>query len=98
MTSRTIPLAFALLFVAFFCEDIWPAPRRRVQGAGGCRVPPGCRLAPRRGHTGGPAARSEEPGAAVLATVRPLGPGSWARLGVVRGVQLGPWAAWFGGR
>jgi hypothetical protein len=40
-----------------------------------------------------PAARPEGPGAADLATVRPLGPGgSWGGLGVVRG-QLGPWAA-----
>jgi hypothetical protein len=31
-----------------------------------------------------------------LATVRPLGPvRSWVGLGVVRGVQLGPWAAGF---
>jgi hypothetical protein len=34
-----------------------------------------------------------------LATVRPLGPvRSWVGLGVVRGVQLDPWAAGFGGR
>ena len=47
----------------------------------------------------GPAARSEEPGAVVLAAVRPLGPGgSWGGLGVLRGGQLGPWAAVFGGR
>jgi hypothetical protein len=45
------------------------------------------------------AARSEEPGAAVLATVRPLGPGeSWELAGagcgpwsVVRGGGLGTW-------
>jgi hypothetical protein len=47
----------------------------------------------------GPAARSEGEGGAVLASVRPLGPvRSWVGLGVVRGVQLGPWAAGFGGR
>jgi hypothetical protein len=35
---------------------------------------------------------SEGPEAATLATVRPLGPvRSWVGLGVVRGVQLGPW-------
>jgi hypothetical protein len=46
-----------------------------------------------------PAARSEGPGGEILATVRPLGPvRSWVGLGVVRGVQLGPWAAGFGGR
>ena len=34
-----------------------------------------------------------------MAAVRPLGPvRSWAGLDVVRGVQLGPWAAGFGGR
>jgi hypothetical protein len=34
----------------------------------------------------------------TLATVLPLGPGgSWDGLGVLRGVQLGPWAAGFGG-
>jgi hypothetical protein len=39
-----------------------------------------------------PAARSEGPGGEILATVRPLGPvRSWVGLGVVRGVQLGPW-------
>jgi hypothetical protein len=38
-----------------------------------------------------PAARSEGPEAAILATVRPLGPGrSWAGLGVVRGSNLAP--------
>jgi hypothetical protein len=32
-------------------------------------------------------------------TGHPLGPGgSWSGLGVVRGVQLGPWAAGFGGK
>jgi hypothetical protein len=37
--------------------------------------------------------------AAILATVRPLGPvRSCVGLGVVRGVQLGPWAAGSGGR
>jgi hypothetical protein len=51
------------------------------------------------GGVNGPAARSEGPEAAILATVRPLGPvRSWVGLGVVRGVQLGPWAAGFGGR
>jgi hypothetical protein len=46
-----------------------------------------------------PAARSEGPEAAILAAVRPLGSvRSWAGLDVVRGVQLGPWAAGFGGR
>jgi hypothetical protein len=46
-----------------------------------------------------PAARSEGPEAAILAAVRPLGPvRSWVGLGVVRGVQLGPWAAGFDGR
>jgi hypothetical protein len=42
-----------------------------------------------------PAARSEGPEAAVLATVRPLGPvRSWGGgVLVVRGVQLDPWAA-----
>jgi hypothetical protein len=40
--------------------------------------------------------------AAVMATVRPLGPWvqpvrSWVGLGVVRGVQLAPWAAGFSG-
>jgi hypothetical protein len=48
------------------------------------------------------AARSQGPEAAVLAAVRPLGPvrraGCWVGLGVVRGVQLGPWAAGLGGR
>jgi hypothetical protein len=35
----------------------------------------------------------------VYPTGHPLGPGgSWSGLGVVRGVQLGPWAAGFGGR
>jgi hypothetical protein len=43
--------------------------------------------------------RGEGPKAAILAAVRPLGPvRSWVGLGVVRGVQLGPWAAGFGGR
>jgi hypothetical protein len=47
----------------------------------------------------GPAARSEGPEAAILATVRPLGAvRSWVGLGVVWGVQLGHWATWFGGR
>jgi hypothetical protein len=42
-----------------------------------------------------PAARSEGPEAAILATVRPLGPvRSWVGLGVVRGVQLGRWVRW----
>jgi hypothetical protein len=46
-----------------------------------------------------PAARSEGPGGELLAAVRPLGPvRSWVGLGVVRGAQLGPWAAGFGGR
>jgi hypothetical protein len=35
----------------------------------------------------------------ILATVRPLGPGgSWDGLGVLREVQLGPWAAGSGSR
>jgi hypothetical protein len=46
----------------------------------------------------GPAARSEGPEAAILATVRPLGPvRSWVGLGVVRGGQtwpLGRWVRW----
>jgi hypothetical protein len=54
--------------------------------------------APAKGATR-PAARLEEPGGALLAPVRPLGPvRSWVGLGVVWGVQLGPWAAGFGGR
>jgi hypothetical protein len=54
-----------------------------------------------QGQTGAqrPAARSEGPEAAVLAAVRPLGSvRSWVKLSVVRGVQLGPWAAGLGGR
>jgi hypothetical protein len=38
-------------------------------------------------------------GGVLLPPVRPLGPvRSWVGLAVVRGVQLGPWAAGFGGR
>jgi hypothetical protein len=68
--------------------EVYPNPAPPSAGARGGSL---------AGH--GPAARSEGPAAAILAAVRPLGPvRSWAGLDVVRGVQLGPWAAGFGGR
>jgi hypothetical protein len=73
------------------------APGRRAQGGRGWQQPTTNNQKPQKPK--GPAARSEGPEAAMLAAVRPLGSvRSWAGLDVVRGAQLGPWAAGFGGR
>jgi hypothetical protein len=61
-----------------------PVPRARVPVPVPPR-PPGLGLGRRLG--GQPGQLYE-----ILATARPLGPGgSWDGLGVLRGVQLGPW-------